>query len=179
MAFAAAVQPLVFTSLIGLIYYRRIRSNFGRQPWRPLRLSIRLGILGLLACALVFAAFVIPRATPGIGIGMLAGVLLGWQASRHTHAEIKDGARYYTPNPWIGGALSLLLIGRLVWRMGSGVFTAGAAQMGQNASPLTLAIFATLVAYYITNGTALMLRMKSLETISANDESLPATSVES
>jgi hypothetical protein len=46
--------------------------------------------------------------------------------------------------------------------MGSGVFTAGATGMGQNASPLTLGIAATLVAYYLVNGIGLWLRMRAL-----------------
>lgn len=76
--------------------------------------------------------------------------------------ERENGLRFYTPNPWIGGVLSLLLVGRLAWRMGSGVFTGGTVQFGQNASPLTLAIAATLVGYYLFNGIGLALRMRAL-----------------
>jgi hypothetical protein len=34
--------------------------------------------------------------------------------------------------------------------------------MGQNASPLTLGIAATLVAYYLVNGVGLLVRMRRL-----------------
>ena len=35
---------------------------------------------------------------------------------RHTHTEWADGNGWYTPNPWIGGALSAVLLGRLIAR---------------------------------------------------------------
>lgn len=162
-----ALTPLLFTAFLGLAYYRRIRANFGRQPWRPRRLAVRLGVLGLILLGLLAAALVIPRAAPGIAGGLAVGGLLGWLALRHTRTEIVDGKRSYTPNPWIGAGLSLLLVGRLAWRMGSGVFSAGAAQIGQNASPLTLGIAATLIAYYLVHGIGLGLRMRGLLAASA------------
>ncbi len=163
MAFApASIQPLLFSGLFGWVYYRRIRGSFGRQPWRPTRVSIRLGLLGLALLGLLSAAVFVPNAALAVGAGLAIGGLLALLALRHTHVELSDGQRYYTPNPWIGGALSLLLVARLAWRMGSGVFTGGAAQMGQNASPLTLGIAATMVGYYLVNGGGLALRMRKL-----------------
>lgn len=162
VALAPALQPILFTGLIGWAYYRRIRGSFGRQPWRPGRVGFRLALLTLALAGLLMAGVFVPRAGLAVGGGLAVGALLALLALRHTHAEIVDGKRVYTPNPWIGGALSVLLIGRLAWRMGSGVFTGGAAQMTQSASPLTLGIGATLVAYYLVNGAGLFLRMRHL-----------------
>jgi hypothetical protein len=159
MALSPAVTPFLFTGLIGWAYYRRIAGSFGRQPWRPVRAGIRLGLLALLGISLVFAAVFVPRAAMAVSGGALVGVLLAALALKHTHVAVVDGVRGYTPNPWIGGALSLLLVGRLGWRMASGGFAAGAAQ---NASPLTLGLAATLVAYYLVNGTGLFVQMRRL-----------------
>jgi hypothetical protein len=156
------LSPVLFSGLIGWAYYRRIRTSFGRQPWRPVRVGIRLAMLALALAGLGMAAIYLPRMGLAVGAGLAIGALLALLALRHTRVEVAEGQRWYTPNPWIGGALSVLLLGRLAWRMGSGVFTGGAAAMGQNASPLTLGIGATLVAYYLVNGIGLVLRMRAL-----------------
>lgn len=162
MPLAPSLSPVLLTTALGFAYYRRIRGNFGRQPWRPLRAGVRLALLSVALAALLLAAWFVPQAAMAVSAGLAIGGLLGWLALRHTRVETADGVRYYTPNPWIGGALSLLLLGRLAWRMGSGVLAGGAAQFGQHASPLTLGIAATLVAYYLFNGIGLALRMRAL-----------------
>jgi len=166
MVLAHPVTPWLFTGLIGLAYVRRIAGNFGRQPWRPVRTGMRLGLLSLALVALGFAAVFVPGAGLSVGIGMLAGGTLAGFALRHNHAEIVDGKRCYTPNPWIGGALSLLLVGRLIWRMGRvdmATMTAGSAGFGQQASPLTLGIAAMLVTFYVVNSIGLFVQMGRLE----------------
>jgi hypothetical protein len=162
----STLSPLLLTAAVAFAYYRRIRRQFGRQPYQAKRSMVRTGLLGVAAAALAFAAVALPVAGVGlaIGAGLAVGAALGAFALRHTQIEASDGARWYTPNPWIGGALSLLLIGRLAWRFGQGPLAgAGAAAPAmQNASPLTLGIAATLVAYYLVNGAGLAWRMRSL-----------------
>jgi hypothetical protein len=160
MTIAHALTPYLFSGLLGVVYLRRIAANFGRQPWRPARVGIRLGLLAVALCFLVFAAFVVPGVGLAVGGGILLGAALAWFALQHTHAEIVEGKRYYTPNPWIGGALSVLLAGRLLWRIGSGGLAAMA--VGQRASPLTLGIAATLVAFYVVNSAGLFMQMRRL-----------------
>jgi hypothetical protein len=165
MAVAHSLTPYLFTGLLGLAYLRRIAANFGRQPWRPVRTGIRLGLLSLALVALLFAAVFVPGAGLSVGVGMLLGATLAGFALHHNHAEIIEGKRCYTPNPWIGGALSLLLVGRLLWRMGHvdmATMTSGSAGFGQQASPLTLGIAATLVAFYVVNSIGLFVQMSRL-----------------
>jgi hypothetical protein len=164
MALSPAVTPFIFVGLLGWAYYRRIASSFGRQPWRPVRTGIRLGILSLALLGLAFAGIFLPGAGLAVGGGFAAGALLAGFALHHTHAEVIEGKRFYTPNPWIGGALSLLLVGRLVWRMGSGGFAAmaGGAGAGQQANPLTLGIGAMLVGFYVVNCIGLFVQMRRL-----------------
>jgi hypothetical protein len=163
-AFApTSLTPLLATAGIGWIYYRRIRRQFGRQPYQPRRAMFRTGLLALVSCALLVLAFVLPHVGLAIVCGFAIGGGLGLLALRHTTIEAVDGTHWYTPNPWIGGALSLLLVGRLAWRYGHGAFATGGAQAAQNMSPLTLGIAATLVGFYVVNGAGLALRMRALE----------------
>ena len=161
----STLSPLLLTAAVGFAYYRRIRRQFGRQPYQPRRTVVRSVLLCIALAGLAFSAVVLPVAGIGlaVGAGLAIGAALGALALQHTRVEAADGARWYTPNPWIGGALSLLLIGRLAWRFGHGPLAAGGgAPAMQNASPLTLGIAATLVAYYLVSGFGLVWRMRSL-----------------
>jgi len=160
-----SLTPVLFTAGIGWIYYRRIRRQFGRQPWRQNAWrSLRLVLLAVVLGGLVLVAFTLPHSLLAIGAGIAIGAALGGFALQHTQIETVDGARWYTPNPWIGGALSLLLIARLAWRWGHGPFATGdgggPAAMAQQAIPLTLAFAATLVTYYLVSGAGLAWRMR-------------------
>ena len=119
-----------------------------------------MALLALVLAALLLAAFFVPGAGWAVGGGLVAGVILGGFGIAHTQVESLDGVRSYVPNPWIGGALSLLLLlGRLVWRFMHGGFV---QQQQTNASPLTLTFAAALIGYYLTYSIALMLRMRKL-----------------
>jgi membrane associated rhomboid family serine protease len=157
-----ALTPYLATAGIGWLYYRRIRRSFGRQLWQPKRTITRLVLVSLVAASLVCAAVFLPHVGAGIAVGAVLGAALGVFALKHTHAQATDGKRYYTPNPWIGGGLTLLLLGRLAWRWSQGALTGSSAQMGQQVSPLTLGIAATLIAYSLVYSSGLLLRMRKL-----------------
>lgn len=158
----STLTPLLATAGFGWIYYRRIRRQFGRQEYQPRRALLRIGLLAIVLCGLMVAAIALPKVGLAIALGLAVGGGLGALALRHTGIEAAQGTRWYTPDPWIGGALSLLLVGRLAWRWGHGAFATGSAQAAQNASPLTLGIAATLVAFYVVNGAGLAWRMHAL-----------------
>ncbi|WDS35550.1 hypothetical protein [Pseudoxanthomonas sp.] len=161
---AHAVAPLTpYLSMVAFafIYYRRIRRSFGRQQWKSTRAIVRLSILGLVTAMLVLAACFLPHVALGIALGALLGAGLGLLSLRHTHTEWADGSGWYTPNPWIGGALSVVLLGRLIWRWSQGAFSTGGTS-GQNASPLTMGIAAALVVYSLVHVGGLWLRMRAL-----------------
>jgi len=158
-----AMAPVLLTAAFGWIYYRRIRGSFGRQPWRPVRTGLRIGVLAVAGLLMASAAVFVPGASLPVAAGATVGLLLGLLALRHTRAGWHLGQRCYTPNPWIGAALSVLLVARLAWRMGSGVIGGGSAQFAQQASPLTLGLGATLIAYYLAQGIGLWLLMRKLE----------------
>ena len=154
-----ALLPYAFTAGIGVLYYRRIRRHFGRQPWQPWRTTARVVLLSLVMVSLIFAGVFVPGAGWAVGGGVIAGVVLGVFGISHTQVESLDGVRSYMPNPWIGSALSLLLLGRLIWRFMHGGFV---QQQQSSPSPLTLAFAAALIGYYLTYSIVLMWRMRQL-----------------
>lgn len=162
----SSFTPVLFLAGIGWIYYRRMRRQFGRQQWRPgAGRWLRLILLAVLLVGISVAATTIPDALLPVIAGIAIGALLGWLALRHTQIETVDGSHWYTPNPWIGGALSLLVVGRLAWRWSHGaLMTGGGAATMQQASPLTLAFISTLLAYYLVQGLGLAVRMQRLIT---------------
>jgi hypothetical protein len=158
-----ALTPVLVTAAFGWMYYRRIRSHFGRQRYRPHRLALRMGLLALALFGLLMTILGLPYAALPIAGGIVLGGALGVLALRHTRIEAGEGERWFTPNPWIGGALSLLLIGRLAWRWANGAPSGGMPPAMHNASPLTLGIASTLVSYYLVHGIGLVWRMRRIQ----------------
>lgn len=160
-AFAATMlTPYLTGAGLALLYYRRMRRHFGYQPWQPRRTAMRIGVLVLVVGLFGWLATVAPAIAPGLLAGALAGAALGGVALRHTAIERRGDQWGYVPNPWIGAGLSVLLLGRLAWRWSHGAFASGAMASANQASPLTMAIAATLVAYSLTQAIGLMLMLR-------------------
>lgn len=157
-----AIAPLLATAGFGWLYYRRIRRQFGRQPYRPTRTMLRIALLSLLACGLLAMGVLAPRLGPALAVGGIAGAALGWLALRHTRVAIVDGLREYVPNPWIGGLIALLLITRLAWRWSHFQHLDAGMPAGAQPNPLTCGLLAALVAYYLVSGIGLVQRMREL-----------------
>jgi hypothetical protein len=156
------IGSFLLAILVVFLVYRRFRRNFGQQPLRPIRMRVRsilllvIGVL-LLPTALRSGAFM--AALLG---GLSAGVGLAvWGAARTRF--LRTGAQlYYVPHTYTGIAVSLLFLGRLVYRFiqtyGNAHASGGAgldassqafAAAGMLRSPLTLSLFYILVGYYV------------------------------
>ncbi|HEY0332822.1 MAG TPA: hypothetical protein VGC74_03805 [Stenotrophomonas sp.] len=159
----APFTPYLAAAGIAWLYYRRLRRYFGRQAWQPRRTALRVALLSLVSMLLLWSAFVLPHVAAGVALGAAAGVALGGFALRHTRVERVDGLPGYTPHPWIGAGLAVLLTGRLAWRWHDGAFSAGMHASAGQASPLTLGMAAMLVAYSLTQAIGLMRRMRALQ----------------
>jgi hypothetical protein len=100
-----------------------------------------------------------PLLAAGLAAGVAVGIGLGLYGTRLTRFEATPAGLFYTPNAHLGIALSLLLVLRigyrfLVLRMNGQNLDPQSMQMG--SSPLTLAIFGTLAAYYVTYAIGLL-----------------------
>jgi hypothetical protein len=148
------ILPWVFALLIPLALYRRLKRTFGRQPLAPTRMIVRIAIFLLLAVVLTLGAR--RYALQELGGVALGAALALWGASR-TRFETENGRRYYIPHTYTGIAVTLLFVGRLIYRLAQSSSVLGAAgdtapTAGPKAamqSPLTIAIFFVLIGYYV------------------------------
>jgi hypothetical protein len=146
----APVMPILFGGLMLWSIYRRVRRNIGRQPLRPRRITVSIVIFSVASALLIGASLQQMHLLLGIGGGLLLGVLLGFVGLRLTQFETTDEGHFYTPNTHIGVALSLLFVGRLLyrfWVLRDAALAAGHPPLMQ--SPLTFFIFGLIAGYYI------------------------------
>ncbi len=97
--------------------YRRLRRSIGKQKLRPKRAIVRLALLCVASIFIFGFGFEFPRVLAGFGGGILGGALLGFLGLRLTRFETTEEGHFYTPDTRIGVAISLLLAGRLIYRM--------------------------------------------------------------
>ena len=140
--------------LIAWRVYVRIKRMVGRQKSKIWRHWITVILFPSLGAMLALAAMANPEAEGALAAGIAVGVGLAIFGLRKTRFETTPIAYYYTPNAHIGIALSVLLVARIAWRFYE-VYAMTAAQSATHMqdfgrSPLTLAIFGTLAAYYTT-----------------------------
>lgn len=131
----------------------------GRQRLSNVRPWLTVCLFPLLIALLLVGVLAQPPAALGLAGGLGIGVALGLYGLRLTKFEQTPLGLFYTPNAHLGIALSLLFIGRLLYRaaqmyLGNAALQDGAISFGR--SPLTLVIFGTLAAYYVTYAAGLL-----------------------
>jgi hypothetical protein len=149
------LPTLVAVPLVGFVLYRRLRRTFGRQSVTPKRMALRMALL-FAVCVLLFVQASATAASLGAAAaGLVLGVALATVGLMHTRVESTADGKFYTPNKWIGLAVTALFLGRLAGRL----FTISerAAQVsgtspfpGIQGSRLTLGLFFLLAGYYVT-----------------------------
>jgi hypothetical protein len=155
---------LIIIPLVAWRMYSRIRRNIGRQPLSKVRPYVTLGLFPLLAVLLGLSSYAYPQLQAALlealAGGIVGGIVLGYYGHKHTKFEVTPQGLFYTPNAHIGIALSVLFVGRIIYRaiVFSGDFTAA-----QSASPLTFGIFGLLAGYYVTYAVGLLRWRKSVE----------------
>jgi hypothetical protein len=154
------IWPYVIAGLAVLLIYRRFRRSFGRQPLRPVRMWIRIAVLILLGCSLLPYAFKSGQFLLAELAGAIAGIALGFWGARHTRYATYEGRLHYVPHTYTGVAVSLLFIGRLVYRIvewyaengalgGASAASQGIAPPPMMRSPLTVGLIFVVVGYYV------------------------------
>jgi MFS family permease len=155
--------PMAIVAVVAISMYGRVRRNIGRQPLQPKRSIARIVIFAVLTSLLMLFSFVFPRLLVGLGGGLALGVLLALVGLRLTQFEATPQGHFYTPNPYIGVSLSILLVGRLVYRLfqisSNSDNPAPAPAMWQ--SPLSFLVFGLLAGYYMAYYIGLLMRSKA------------------
>jgi len=149
-----------FIPLILWRVYARVRRNIGRQRSRAWRHWFGVTLFPLLVLLFALVALRSPLAEGALWGGVAVGVALAIAGLRLTRFERTADGFFYTPNAYIGVGLSLLLVGRILYRMTQvygGTAAATAASHPDFArSPLTLVIFGMVAGYYATYAAGLL-----------------------
>ncbi|HEU4669772.1 MAG TPA: DUF1453 domain-containing protein [Dyella sp.] len=161
----------IMVPVLGFAVWRRVRSQFGRQPIRRGRMQARIAIFAVVGVLMALGGLYNLRLLEGLAGGVVLGAMLGMLGLRLTRFERSaDGSDGYIPNPWIGAVLTALLVARLAWR-----FLVAMPQMqhlpaaGAGAppaignSPLTLLVLGLLVGYYVTYFSGLLVHHRRFE----------------
>jgi hypothetical protein len=153
------VWPYAIAVLAVLVIYRRFRRSFGRQRLQPIRMWIRVGILTVLGCSLLPAALRSGEFLLAEIAGIMLGIALGVWGAQRTRYGTYDGQLHYVPHTYTGVAVSLLFIGRLVYRMaelysmrpaGGGMTEPpGFAPPAMVRTPATVGLLFLVIGYYV------------------------------
>jgi hypothetical protein len=185
---SSQIVPFLFAALVVWSIYRRLRRSFGKQRLRPVQMGIRIGLFlligGLLLPSVIHSSVYLTSLESLLG-GLLAGVALAvWGASRTRYLR-EQGQLFYVPHTYTGLAVSLLFLGRLVYRFvqvyslqsaaqggaaaatATGTATAGGPNPGLAAAsmvstPLTLGLFYVLLGYYVCYYSVVLWKSKHL-----------------
>jgi cytosine/uracil/thiamine/allantoin permease len=153
---------IVLVALVPLIAWRiysRVRRMVGRQRLSRIRPWISVCLFPVLVLLLAFLSLQHSVALAALAGGLLAGSLLAVYGLRLTRFERTAEGLFYTPNAYLGVALSLLLVGRVLYRAievyaGGVPSTPDFSQFAR--SPATLAIFGMLAGYYVAYAVGLL-----------------------
>ena len=184
------IGPFLFAALVVFAAYRRLRRSFGRQPLRPVRMTVRVVLLTVLVCVLLPAALRSAQFLAAELAGAALGIALGVWGARRTRFLTHGGQLYYVPHTYTGIVVSLLFLGRLVYRVvqiyGRDHASRAAGAVAANAaadptqtfappsmlrSPLTIGIFFLLAGYYLYYYGWVLWKSKHLEAVDTEADS--------
>src|ERR1019366_6134565 len=159
-----SLVPTLMLPYLAWRVYRRFHRNVGRQLLHTGRLVSGIVIFGAVAALLLFFCLFSTRMLAGIAGGLALGGVLALVGLRLTKFEVGQAKpHYYTPNTYIGVALSLLLLGRVLYRMSLNYFFVGSAATSSPTlmqSPLTMLIIGLTAGYYIAFNSGVLLRSR-------------------
>jgi len=160
----------VMLPLLAWSFYRRVKRNITRQRLRLPRILLSLVIFSVLVLLLMAQALTHPKLLAGIFGGLATGVPLAFLGLKLTRFEFLESGQYYQPNLYFGMSLSLLLVGRIIYRVL--VLTDHVQSLGNPPpqfmqSALTLYLFNLTAGYYLTYYSGVLLRSRRAETRSS------------
>ena len=158
---------IVAVPLTGFLLYRRFKRTFGRQPVKRRSMIARMIIFSLIGATLI-----ITMPTPQMVGAALGGLVLGLAAAfygfKRTRFEVTAEGPFYTPDTWVGLAMTSIFVGRMVSRLmvlqhaGAATSAAGSGFTGVQRSPLTTGAFWLLASYYVAFYALILREVKRL-----------------
>lgn len=184
MATANPTSLMIGAAVGAFIVWRvisRVRRMVGRQKYSAVRAMLTVCIFPVLIGLVALGALKHEGNLLFMLGGLIAGSGLGVYGLRLTKFDSGPAGKFYTPNAHLGIALSLLMIGRIGWRIAALYFTTQffVAPLGDfSSSPLTLFLFGMLAAYYISYAIGLLRWSRSLQKPAAVASSISTDIVE-
>ena len=123
--------------------------------------GIALLTLGVLVC--VVAAAEERSSVASRLAGLLTGAALGAWGLRLARFDARGEGIFFQPSPFLGTALSALLLGRIAWRLAAGpVNVEGWTPAEFVRNPSTLFLFGLFAAHYLAFALGLLRRSRRL-----------------
>ena len=159
------IVTLALAAAILFLLYRRGRRLFVRQRFSVARLIFRLALFGTITSLLLVVVGVLRGPAPLAGLAI--GAALGVAGATLTRFESVDGVLGFTPNRYLGLAVLSLVLGRMLYRLGT-VFALAPDGAGTPApyspaeslrsSPTMAGAVFLLLGYYLAYSVAVLLR---------------------
>lgn len=162
-------------ALVAWRIYTRVRRLVGRQRLSRFRPRVSVILFPLLILFLLLGSIAYPVVALAELAGVAVGIGLGIYGLRSTSFENTQSGLYYTPNAHIGIALSLLIVGRVAYRLvqlylSTVSFTEQPVNLAR--SPFTLLIIGTVAGYYATYAFGLLRWRRKVNLASAAQRTL-------
>jgi hypothetical protein len=138
----------ILTPFIAWRVYQRVRRLMVRQQSHAWRHWMAIGIMTALVAGFGIAGLGNPPALAALAAGAAIGVGLSMLALQRTRFERIGADYFFVPHAPIGAIVSLLFVGRLLYR-GYEFYVYGPAANAQfTSSPLTMIVFGIMAGYY-------------------------------
>jgi hypothetical protein len=174
------IGPFLLAALVVFGVYRRFRRTFGRQVLNRARMIVRIVLLAVIGCTFLPLALRSGQFLTAEIAGVALGIGLGLWGAKRTRFLMYGERLHYVPHTYTGIAVSLLFLGRLVFRFvqmytgAPSTHVASAYAAGVDASqayapasmlrsPLTVGLFFVLVGYYVCYYSLVLWKSKHLE----------------
>ena len=138
----------ILTPFIAWRVYQRVRRLMVRQQSHAWRHWLSIAIMGALLVVFGVMTLGHPPALAGLAGGVAAGIGLSLLALQRTRFERIGSDFFFVPHAPIGAIVSLLFIGRLLYRGYEFYVDGAAANAHFTASPLTMIVFGIMAGYY-------------------------------
>lgn len=150
MAPSAPIVAAVLVPFVMWRVYQRIKRLMVRQHSQAWRHWVGVVLFPLIVVMLTLTALAHPLSLAGMAAGIAGGAVLGVIGLRKTVYEKIGPDFFYTPNAHIGILVSMLFVGRLLYRFYEFYVMGVSHSQDFASSPLTLTVFGVLAGYYTT-----------------------------
>jgi hypothetical protein len=155
------IVPAVFTLFIAWRVYSRVRRNIGRQRLQPTRLKVSVGIFSVVTLLFAVAGLTHPLVLAALAGGLAVSVPVAHYGLKLTKFEDTPEGKFYTPNTALGVGISMLFLGRIVYRVFMATNQADLSVPASPAmmqSPLTFFLFGLSAGYFIAYQSGVLIR---------------------